>query len=120
MAKKGWARRGRGLGEQLSHNGHPITGTGLIQTIFPRRPNMPEIENPAPGSAAQIAPELLTKFQVAELLGISTRSVDNMMKQRRISFVRLSARMVRFPRREILQHVHEHLTIHARGSERDV
>jgi excisionase family DNA binding protein len=78
--------------------------------------NMPEIENPAPGSAAQIEPELLTKAEAAQLLGVSIRSVDNMMRQRRISFVKLTAKMVRFPRREILQHIREHLTVHAQGS----
>ena len=40
-----------------------------------------------------------------------------MMRQRRISYVKLTAKMVRFPRREIFQHVREHLTVHALGSE---
>ena len=74
------------------------------------------INQTASGSAAQIEPELLTKAEAAQLLGISIRSVDNMMRQRRISFVKLTAKMVRFPRREILQHIHEHLTVHAQGS----
>ncbi len=69
-----------------------------------------------PGTVAQIEPELLTKAQAAQLLGVSIRSVDNMMRQRRISFVKLTAKMVRFPRREILQHIREHLTVHAQGS----
>jgi excisionase family DNA binding protein len=78
---------------------------------------MPKIENPVPGSAAQIEPELLTKVEAAQLLGVSIRTIDNMMRQRRISFVKLSAKIVRFPRREILQHIREHLTVHAQGSE---
>jgi excisionase family DNA binding protein len=79
---------------------------------------MPEIENPATGSAAEIEPELLTKAEAAQLLGVSIRSIDNMMRQKRISYVKLTAKMVRFPRREILQHIREHLTIHAHTSER--
>jgi excisionase family DNA binding protein len=76
------------------------------------------INQTAPGPAAsRIEPELLTKSEAARLLGISTRSIDNMMRQRRISFVKLTSKMVRFPRREILQHVREHLTVHAHGSE---
>lgn len=71
----------------------------------------------APTPAAPIEPELLTKAEAAQLLGVSVRSVDNMMRQRRISFVKLTAKMVRFPRREILRHIHEHLTVHAHGSE---
>ncbi|MGO9585167.1 MAG: helix-turn-helix domain-containing protein [Limisphaerales bacterium] len=79
---------------------------------------MPNIENPAPGTAAQqIEPELLTKAEAAQLLGCSPRSIDNLMRQRRISFVKLTAKMVRFPRREILQNIRENLTVHALGSE---
>ena len=77
---------------------------------------MTDTENPAHGSAAQIEPELLTKAEAAQLLGVSIRSIDNMMRQHRISFVKLTAKMVRFPRREILQHIREHLTVHAQGS----
>jgi excisionase family DNA binding protein len=78
---------------------------------------MPEIENPTPGSAAQIEPELMTKAEAAHLLGVSTRTIDNLKRQKRISYVKLTSKMVRFPRREILQHVREHLTVHALGSE---
>jgi len=78
---------------------------------------MVEIENPAPCSAAQIEPELLTKSEAAQLLSVSSRTIDNMMRQRRISYVKLTRKMVRFPRREILQHIRERLTIHANGSD---
>ncbi len=78
---------------------------------------MTEIAKTAPGAAADIEPELLSKAEAAHLLGVSTRTLDNMMRQRRISYVKLTAKMVRFPRREILQHIREHLTIHAHGSE---
>jgi excisionase family DNA binding protein len=78
---------------------------------------MPDIETPA-RSAAQIEPELLSKAEAAHMLGVSTRTLDNMMRQRRISYVKLTAKMVRFPRREILQHIREHLTVHAHGSDR--
>jgi excisionase family DNA binding protein len=78
---------------------------------------MPNIEKPAPGTAAQqIEPELLTKAEAAQLLGCSPRSIDNLMRQRRISFVKLTAKMVRFPRREILQNIRENLTVHAQTS----
>ena len=78
---------------------------------------MPEIAEAASGPAAQIEPELLTKAEAAHLLGVSTRTMDNLMRQRRISFVKLTSKTVRFPRREILQHIREHLTVHAHGSE---
>jgi len=79
---------------------------------------MPDNQESAPGPAAQqIEPELLTKAEAAQLLGVSIRSIDNMMRQRRISFVKLTAKMVRFPRREILRHIRENLTVHAQGLE---
>ena len=78
---------------------------------------MTEIAKTAPSSAAEIEPELLTKPEAARLLAVSTRTLDNMMRQHRISYVKLTAKMVRFPRREILQHIREHLTVHAHGSE---
>lgn len=78
---------------------------------------MIEITKTAPGTAAhQIEPELLTKAQAAQLLGVSIRTIDNLMRQRRISFVKLTRKIVRFPRREILQNVRENLTIHAHTS----
>ena len=78
---------------------------------------MTEPTNTATGPATQIEPELLTKAETAHLLAVSTRTLDNMMRQKRISYVKLTAKMVRFPRREILQHIREHLTVHALGSE---
>lgn len=78
---------------------------------------MPKIENPATGSATQIEPELITKMVAANLLGVSIRTIDNMMRQKRISYIKLTPKIVRFPRREILQHIREHLTVHAHGSE---
>jgi excisionase family DNA binding protein len=78
---------------------------------------MTDIPKIAPSLAAQFEPELLTKAEAAHLLAVSTRTLDNMMRQKRISYVKLTAKMVRFPRREILQHIHAHLTVHAHGSE---
>jgi excisionase family DNA binding protein len=78
---------------------------------------MPDNEKSAPSSAALIEPELITKAVAADLLGVSTRTIDNMMRQKRISYVKLTSKMVRFPRREILRHIRENLTVHAQGLE---
>jgi excisionase family DNA binding protein len=74
---------------------------------------MVDNEKTATGSAVQIEPELLTKAQAAQLLGVSIRTIDNLMHQRRISFVKLTSKIVRFPRREILQNICENLTVRA-------
>ena len=76
---------------------------------------MPDIIKTIPGMAIQPEPELMTKPATAHLLGVSTRTLDNMMRQKRISYVKLTAKMVRFPRREILQHIHDHQKVHAQG-----
>lgn len=73
--------------------------------------------DPIPGSALQIEPELLTKAQAAQLLGVSLRSIDNMMRLQRISYVKLTPKMVRFPRQAILQHIRENLTVYAQGTD---
>jgi hypothetical protein len=41
-------------------------------------------------------PALLKRRQLALALGASTRSVDNWQKERKIPFIRISARCVRF------------------------
>jgi excisionase family DNA binding protein len=71
---------------------------------------------PAP-SPALASPEYLTKAQVARLLGVSTRTIDNMMRQRRIPFVKLSSKIVRFPRAEVHDYIRRNLTIKARGQD---
>jgi excisionase family DNA binding protein len=78
---------------------------------------MPNDSEPASGAGHETQPELLTKAECAELLGVCQRTIDTMMRQRRISFVRFSKRLVRFPRKEILRHVEQCLTVRARGSE---
>jgi excisionase family DNA binding protein len=45
--------------------------------------------------------QYLTKAQVAQVLGVSRRTVDNLMRRRQIPYVKLSARLVRFPRSEV-------------------
>lgn len=74
-------------------------------------------KTPASSAGHETQPELLTKAECAELLGVCERTIDTMMRQRRISFVRFSKRLVRFPRKEILRHIEQSLTVRARGSE---
>ena len=50
---------------------------------------------PANGAAAE-TPNLVKKPVVAKAASVSNRSVDNWMREKRIPFVRLSPRCVRF------------------------
>jgi len=66
---------------------------------------MPETSRcTAPPTTSSLRPEqkfsvawvLLTKTQLAERLRVSTRTIDNMMAQRIIPYIRASKRSVRF------------------------
>jgi excisionase family DNA binding protein len=65
-------------------------------------------------------PDYETKMQVARRLGVSTRTVDNLMRQRRLPFVKLSSKIVRFPRVEVDDYIRRNLTVRARGQESGV
>ena len=43
-----------------------------------------------------VSRHLLTKQELAIALGVSPRTIDNWMAQRRIPFIRISARLIRF------------------------
>ena len=47
------------------------------------------------------APDYETKSQVAKRLNVSKRTIDNLMKQRRLPFIKLTPRIVRFPKAEV-------------------
>ena len=46
-------------------------------------------------------PDFLTKTQVAELIGVSTRTIDNLMRRGQLPYLKLSERLVRFPRADL-------------------
>jgi excisionase family DNA binding protein len=47
------------------------------------------------------SPDYETKVQVARRLNVCVRTIDNMMKQRRLPFIKLTSRIVRFPKAEV-------------------
>jgi hypothetical protein len=49
----------------------------------------------APGSAAN-APALLKRVQLAKAISVSPRTVDNLQREKKLPFLRLSKRCVRF------------------------
>lgn len=66
--------------------------------------------NPVPASDAY-----LTKQQLARLLNVSPRTVDNLIARRALPFVRLSGKLIRFPRAAVDEHIRRHFTVNARG-----
>src|ERR1035437_9693412 len=48
-----------------------------------------------------VSPDYETKSQVARRLNVSRRTVDNLMRQRRLPFIKLTTKIVRFPNAEV-------------------
>jgi len=59
--------------------------------------------------------EFLTKRDVAVLLCASLRSVDSLMQQRKLPYYRISRRMIRFRRADVLNYLAANYRINARG-----
>ena len=58
-----------------------------------------------------------TKLQVARRLNVSRRTIDNLIRQRRLPFIKLTSKIVRFPKAEVDAYLAQHLRINARGQE---
>lgn len=63
-------------------------------------------------------PEYLNKAELARRLGISIRSLDNLIRARRIPYVKLSGKLIRFPYAEVKEHLDRTCRVSARGEER--
>ena len=62
-------------------------------------------------------PDYETKAQVARRLNVSRRTIDNLMRQRRLPFIKLTSKIVRFPKTEVDAYLARHFHINARGQE---
>ncbi len=62
-------------------------------------------------------PDYETKSQVARRLNVSRRTIDNLMQQRRLPFIKLTSKIVRFPKAEVDAYLAQHFRINARGQE---
>lgn len=71
---------------------------------------------PTPTTSPALPPDAyLTKQQLARRLNVSPRTVDNLMARRALPFVRLSAKLIRFPVAAVEAYLRDHLTVRARG-----
>ena len=59
-------------------------------------------------------PDYETKDQVARRLNVSRRTIDNLMRQRRLPFIKLTAKIVRFPKAEVDAYLARNFHINAR------
>ena len=46
-------------------------------------------------------PDYETKSQVARRLNVSKRTIDNLIRQRRLPFIKLTSKIVRFPKADV-------------------
>lgn len=63
------------------------------------------------------SPDYETKAQVARRLSVCVRTIDNMMKQRRLPFIKLTSKIVRFPKAEVNAYLARNFRINAYGQE---
>jgi excisionase family DNA binding protein len=65
------------------------------------------------------SPDYETKAQVARRLNVSKRTIDNLMRQRRLPFIKLTSKIVRFPKSEVDAYLARNFRIKANGQEPD-
>jgi len=63
------------------------------------------------------SPDYETKSQMARRLNVSRRTIDNLMRQRRLPFIKLTSKIVRFPKAEVDAYLARHFHINAHGQE---
>ena len=62
-------------------------------------------------------PDYETKSQVARRLNVSRRTIDNLMRQRRLPFIKLTSKIVRFPKAEVDAYLAQHFRINGNSQE---
>lgn len=59
-------------------------------------------------------PDYETKSQVARRLNVSKRTIDNLMRKRRLPFIKLTSKLVRFPRADVDAYLAQNFRVKAR------
>jgi len=62
-------------------------------------------------------PDYETRSQAARRLNVSQRTINNLMRKRRLPFIKLKSKIVRFPKAEVDAYVARHFHINAHGQE---
>jgi excisionase family DNA binding protein len=64
------------------------------------------------------SPDYETKSQLARRLNVSRRTIDNLMRRRRLPFIKLTSRIVRFPKAEVDAYLAQQFQFNAVGQEK--
>jgi excisionase family DNA binding protein len=78
-----------------------------MKTSFVPRPDV--------GPAWSESCEYLDKRQVAHRLGVSVRTIDTLMKARKVPYLKLTRKLVRFRRQDVDDYLARHFRIKAVG-----
>lgn len=72
---------------------------------------------PAPGPGKTEAPQYLNKQQLAARLGVSIRTIETLMAERKLPYLRLTRKLVRFPVAEVDACLAHNLRVKALGED---
>ena len=74
-------------------------------------------ETPAPGPGKNEPPEYLNKQQLAARLGVSIRTIETLMAEKKLPYLRLTRKLVRFPAAEVDACLARNLRVNAIGED---
>jgi excisionase family DNA binding protein len=81
--------------------------------------DMPDQETPAAGSGQTEKPDYLSKQQLAARLGVSIRTIESLMAEKKLPYLRLTRKLVRFPAAEVDNYLARNLRVNAAFDHRD-
>jgi excisionase family DNA binding protein len=70
---------------------------------------------PAISTGEATSPDYETKAQVARRLAVSERTIEAMVADRRIPYIRFTSKILRFPKRDVDAYIAKHLRVAAIG-----
>ena len=77
--------------------------------------NQTERAKPEIGAGHHESPDYETKQQVARRLGVSERTIEAMVHEKRLPYIRFTSKILRFPKADVDAYIARHLRVAAVG-----
>ena len=77
--------------------------------------NTKEQQTPEASAGHQESPDYETKQQVARRLGVSERTIEAMVHEKRLPYIRFTSKILRFPKADVDAYIAKHLRVAAVG-----
>ena len=74
-----------------------------------------EVPRPDIGAGLTDSPEYLTKKQLAHRLGVSIRTIDSLMRAKKLSYLKLTRKLVRFRKEDTDHYLARNFRVNAVG-----